>query len=93
MARHTLVLGGDVDWKGLSLNAVFNLRAGRRDGTGEMPDWNTLDLTLGKSFCLGKAGVIGIKASAYNLFNNRYEVIRDYPMPGRSFLAGLEYKF
>ena len=93
VARHTVVLGGDVDWKGLSLNAVFNLRAGRRDGTGEMPNWNTLDLTLGKSFCLGKAGEIGIKASAYNLFNNRYEVIRDYPMPGRSFMAGLEYKF
>lgn len=93
VARHTVVLAGDIDWKGLSLNAVFNLRAGRLDGTGEMPNWNTLDLTLGKSFCLGKAGEIGIKASAYNLFNNRYEVIRDYPMPGRSFMAGVEYKF
>jgi outer membrane cobalamin receptor len=93
VARHTVVLSGDVDWKGLNLNAVYNLRAGRRDGTGEMPNWNTLDLTLGKSFCLGKAGVLGVKVSAYNLFNKRYQVIHDYPMPGRSFMAGIEYKF
>ena len=93
VARHTVVLSGDIDWKGLSLNAVLNLRSGRRDGTGEMPNWNTLDLTLGKSFCLGKAGVLGVKVSAYNLLNHHYEVIRDYPMPGRSFMGGIEYKF
>ena len=93
VARHTLILSGNADWKGLYLNAVYNLRAGRRDGTGELPNWNTLDLSAGKSFCLGKAGTIGVKVSALNLLNNRYEVIRDYPMPGRSFLGGIEYKF
>ena len=93
VARHTVILGGDLDWKGLSLNAIFNLRSGRRDGTGELPNWNTLDITLGKTFCLGKAGALGVKVSAYNLLNHHYEVIRDYPMPGRSFMAGIEYKF
>lgn len=93
IAKHTVVLSGLLSWKGWSLSPLWQLRAGRSDGYGEMPDWNTLDLSLGKSFSLGKGGMLALKVTARNLFDDRYEVVSGYPMPGRSFMAGVEYKF
>lgn len=93
VARHTLVLTADASWKGWGLGAVFNFRDGRRDGSGEMPAWNTLDLTAGKEFKLGAGLALGIKFMARNLLDCRYDIIRDYPMPGRSFMGGIEFKF
>jgi len=93
IAKHTVVLSGLLSWKGWSLSPLWQLRAGRSDGYGELPDWNTLDLSLGKSFSLGKGGTLAMKVSARNLFDARYEVVSGYPMPGRSFMAGVEYKF
>lgn len=93
IARHTVVLNGLLSWKGWSMNPLWQLRSGRSDGYGELPDWNTLDLSLGKSFSLGNGGTLAMKVSARNLFDARYEVVSGYPMPGRSFMAGVEYKF
>lgn len=93
IAKHTVVLTADAAWKGWALNALWNLRAGRKDSMGDMPNWNTLDLTAGKTFCLGKAGSLALRVMGRNLFDCRYETVSGYPMPGRSFLAGLEYKF
>jgi hypothetical protein len=31
--------------------------------------------------------------SARNLLNCSYELVRDYPMPGSSFLGGFTFKF
>ena len=93
IAKHTVVLSGLLSWKGWSLSPLWQLRAGRSDGYGELPDWNTLDLSLGKSFSLGKGGTLAMKVSARNLLDARYEVVSGYPMPGRSFMAGVEYKF
>lgn len=93
IAKHTVVLSGLLSWKGWSLSPLWQLRAGRSDGYGELPDWNTLDLSLGKSFSLGKGGMLALKVTARNLFDDRYEVVSGYPMPGRSFMAGVEYKF
>ena len=93
VARHTLVLSADGAWRGWSLGLLFNFRSGRRDGTGEMPDWHTLDLTAGKDFRFGEGLVLGLKFIARNLTDCRYDIVRDYPMPGRSFLGGVEFKF
>lgn len=93
IAKHTVVLSGLLSWKGWSMSPLWQLRAGRSDGYGELPDWNTLDLSLGKSFSLGKGGMLALKVTARNLFDDRYEVVSGYPMPGRSFMAGVEYKF
>lgn len=93
IAKHTVVLSGLLSWKGWSLSPLWQLRAGRSDGYGELPDWNTLDLSLGKSSSLGKGGMLALKVTARNLFDDRYEVVSGYPMPGRSFMAGVEYKF
>lgn len=93
IARHTVVVSADAAWKGWALGATWNLRSGRRDAAGELPDWNTLDVQAGKDFRLGRAGMLGLKVIGRNLLDCRYEAVSGYPMPGRSFLATLEYKF
>ena len=90
---HTLVLTAHAAWKGWQAEGLFHLRAGREDGMGNKLDWNTLDVSLSKAFCLGKAGSLGFQVKAANLLDHHFELTSGYPMPGRSFLAGLEYKF
>ncbi|MBR6246858.1 MAG: TonB-dependent receptor, partial [Bacteroidales bacterium] len=93
VARHTVTADASLGWKGWSLQAVFNLRCGRADAGGDMPSWNTLDLSAGKEFTFGNGLSVAAKVIARNLTGTRYEIIRDYPMPGRSLLGGLEFRF
>ncbi len=93
IAKHTVVLNAEASWKGWSLIPVWQLRSGRSDGDGDLDDWNTLDLTLAKDIKLSKTGPLSVKLSVRNMFDNRYEVSSGYPMPGRSIIGGLEYKF
>ena len=69
------------------------MRAGRTDGYGELPDWNTMDLTLSKTFNVKKIGRMTLTASARNIADCRYETVSGYPMPGRNFILGVEFKF
>lgn len=93
IAKHTVVLNAAAQWKGWSLVPVWQLRSGRTDGSGDLDDWNTVDLTLAKDVKLTKTGPLSLKLSVRNLFDHRYEVSSGYPMPGRSIIGGLEYKF
>lgn len=93
IARHTVVVTADAAWKGWNLGAAWNLRARRRDATGELPDWNTLDVQAGATFGLGRLGTLGLRIIGRNLLDCRYESVSGYPMPGRSLLGGLEFKF
>lgn len=93
VARNTVIVDGAVLWKGWSLVPLWQFRGGRSDGTGELPDWNTLDLTLQKSLDISSVGELGLKLSVRNAFDNRYEVVSGYPMPGRSIIGGFELKF
>ena len=92
MARHTVVLDASVSWKGFSLAPLWQLRAGRTDSMGEMPDWNTLDVNLSKAFNIAKSSLL-LKFSARNILDCRYETVSGYPMPGRNFIAGVEFRF
>lgn len=93
VARHTLSAGATLAWNGWTLEGIYNLRAGRVDATGEMPDWNTLDATFRKEFSLVGPLRIGLQLIGRNLLDCRYEVVSGYPMPGRSILAGLSFSF
>jgi outer membrane receptor protein involved in Fe transport len=93
IARHTIILNGSLGWKRWELHPLWQLRAGRRDGTGDLPAWNTLDLVLSKSVALGKSGSLKLKLAAGNIMDCRYETVSGYPMPGRNFIGGVEYKF
>ena len=93
IARHSTVLDGKAEWKGWILKATWQLRAGRTDSAGEMPDWNTTDMTVSKSLQIKRVGEITFLLSAKNLADNRYEISGGYPMPGRSLTGGIEFKF
>ncbi len=90
VARHTAAAIANLDYKGWKANLNYNLRSGRNDTSGEMPAWNTLDITLSKGFDIRIAELtVFLKGS--NLFNERYEIIRHYPVPGISFTGGIEF--
>jgi outer membrane receptor protein involved in Fe transport len=93
IAKHTFVIDAKLAWKELELHPVWMMRAGRSDGYGELPSWSTLDLRLAKRFAFGKGGAVSLWVTAKNLLDCRYELVTGYPMPGRSFLGGVEYKF
>lgn len=93
VAKHTANINADAAVKGWRLDLCWNLRSGRYDSYGEMPSWNTVDLTLSKSFRLGNICRLVANISAKNLADCRYEMVRDYPMPGRSIIGGLSFSF
>ena len=76
-------------WKAWSLQYSF-IYTGERYMNSEntaknlMQPWYTSDLSLSRTFSIKK---IACKASAEvnNLFNQHYDVIANYPMPGTNF--------
>ena len=93
LSKHTLVTTADVSYKTWSANAVWNWRGGRKESVGEMPDWNTLDLIFAKAFNFRSCGPLTLKLICRNVNGCRYELVTGYPMPGRSFMGGVEFKF
>ena len=93
VARHTVVLAGDFSVAGWRIDALWNWRGGRFDASGEMPNWNSLDLSLRKTVKLCEDSALTLFVTGKDLLDCRYELVRDYPMPGRSVLGGIEFKF
>lgn len=95
IARHSLTAAGSIGWKGWKLDAVWNMREGRSGSYGDLPRWNTLDISLSRSFRVGReeAGrAMSISLRADNLTDERYELSAGYPMPGRSLMAGISFR-
>ena len=92
-SKHLMSVNADAGYAGWTLNALWQMRSGRSDGYGPLPAWNTLDAALSKNFSLGKSHVLGLKIMIKNILDCRYETVSGYPMPGRSFMGGVEYKF
>ena len=93
IARHSAVLSAQAGYRSWKARLNWKLRSGRRDSYGELPSWNSLDLDLSRGFSFGKRCGMGVVLSARNLTDCRYEAVRYYPVPGRSFIAGVEFKF
>ena len=93
VAKHVAVFNADASWRGWTLDAVWQIRSGRTDGYGEMPQWHTLDVSLGRSFNLNRAGQLFLGLRSRNLYDFRYETVSGYPMPGRSIMFSVGYKF
>ena len=91
VAMHSVVLDATVAWNGLEFNPRWNMKAGRTDSAGALADWNTLDLNLNRPFRIRNVGVITVRLAARNILDSHYELVSGYPMPGRSFMAGLEF--
>ena len=53
--------------------------------------WDT-NLSAYRTFTFGKHTIEG-RFDIKNLFDQQYEIVRFYPMPGRSWLLTINYKF
>lgn len=93
VSRHSLAVTLDGSFRGFSLDFLWNLRCGRRDSYGEIPDYNTLDVTAGKNFPFRGGRSLALRVIARNITDARYELSSGYPMPGRSFYGSIEYHF
>lgn len=56
-----------------------------------MPSWYTSDLSASYRFLMGKK-ILRVTAEINNLLDQQYDVILNYPMPGRNFALTLELK-
>lgn len=93
IAKHSVTASVKASWKGYELNPRWVLKSGRSDSSGNLADWNTLDVTISKTFRLRGPLSLGINIAAKNLLDCRYELVSGYPMPGRSFIGGVEMIF
>ena len=80
---------GHLGWKDLDVNYSF-IYVGERYHTSantrenhEQP-WYTHDLSAGYLFHLGST-TLKVSGEVNNLFNQYYDVILNYPMPGRNY--------
>ena len=93
VALHSGRISARGEWKGWFITALWNIKAGRFDSAGQLPDWNTVDMSIGKAIKLPHCGPLTLKLTLRNLTDKYYEIIRDYPMPGLGFYGGVEFKF
>ena len=87
--RHSGSFTAGATWRRLALNYSFIYVGERWDNSSNIPvnyvqPWYTSDLSASYSLPLGKTN---LKATleVNNLLNQQYEVIRNYPMPGRNY--------
>lgn len=54
------------------------------------PSWYTHDVNIGRQLSFGDKLTISISAEANNILNQQYDVVLNYPMPGRNWKAILK---
>ena len=93
--RHSGSVIAQAKWKSFELNYSFIYVGERYHNSSnilanyEQP-WYTHDLSAGYRFKLGKVGVRAT-AEVNNIFDQQYDVIRNYPMPGRNYKLILKF--
>lgn len=92
----SVILNGS--YKSWELNYSFIYTGERYNSTANLADndsyvlpWYTSDLSLAKSLTLNKLP-LKVTLEVNNLFNQQYEVVRNYPMPGTHFKLILNIK-
>ena len=83
----SIILNGS--YQTWSYNYSFIYTGERYEAVANIPEnyaqpWYTHDFSLSKTFQWGKTG-IRVTAEINNIFNQQYEVVQCYPMPGTSF--------
>ncbi len=95
--RHSGSVIASLDWRALTLNYSF-LYTGERWNEQEntaynhMQPWYTSDLSATWTCSPGKSR-LRLTAEINNLFDQQYDVILNYPMPGRNAALGLDLTF
>lgn len=92
--RHSGSVAASVRWEGWSLNYSFIYTGERYNAQENIPEnfeqpWYTHDASLNKDFRFaGFQWRGGLEVN--NLFNQAYEVVLNYPMPGRNYKLSLK---
>ena len=93
--RHSGSVIAQAAWRSFELNYSF-IYVGERyhnssniQANYEQP-WYTHDLSADYKFKLGKVAVRAV-AEVNNIFDQQYDVIRNYPMPGRNYKLILKF--
>lgn len=93
--RHSGSVACRLDWRGWQLNYSFiytGERYNEQENTRfnyEQP-WYTHDMSLAREFHIG-ATRLKLTGEINNIFNQAYEVIHNYPMPGRNFKLSVRF--
>ncbi|MDR2843718.1 MAG: TonB-dependent receptor [Candidatus Symbiothrix sp.] len=93
--RHTGsgLLGLEMPWFDFNYNLIYSgLRYSNqtRQRAALLKSYTEQGLSLTKAF-LFKSYTLRFSAECRNLWNTQYEVVKDYPMPGRSFYLGIKF--
>lgn len=83
-------------WANISANAVLvsSRWPNNEHYNGTMlPGYKVVGLTLYRNFSFNKRNNIHLRFDLKNIFNTQYEIVGHYPMPGRSWLFTLRYKY
>ena len=94
---HSGSVSGNLSWKNLGLNYSFIYVGERYRTSANIPQnyeqpWYTHDLSA--SYRLQRKGFALVLAlECNNLFNQQYEVIQNYPMPGRNWKGTVKVEF
>lgn len=93
--RHSGSVACRLDWRGWQLNYSFiytGERYNEQENTRfnyEQP-WYTHDMSLAREFHIGTTR-LKLTGEINNIFNQAYEVIHNYPMPGRNFKLSVRF--
>lgn len=93
LPRHSASAVLNAVWRRWSAN-VSHIYVGKRYSQPEntaanlMEAWHTTDLSLCREFTFGRVDIRAM-LELNNLFAQSYEVVRNYPMPGRNFRLSL----
>ena len=87
----------NLDWRSWNLNYSFIYVGERYHNSSNIIEnheqpWYTHDLTLSKVFKIRKIGNLRIAAEVNNLLNQQYDVVYNYPMPGRNYKLILKFE-
>jgi iron complex outermembrane receptor protein len=92
---HRLFVNLHAGIKGFSSGVRFSY-TGRRYTTSDnlhfLPGFWLMNLAAGKDLKLGKH-IIGVQLSVNNLWDQKYQAIEYYPMPGISYYISVNYQF
>lgn len=95
--KHNGTLIAGLSWKNYLLNYSFVYTGSRYNKPAAipenyMPPWYTHDVAIGKKFIRKKMNS-KLQLEIMNLANQYYDVILNYPMPGRSFRLSYSIQF
>ncbi len=95
--KHSGAVNAGMEYKAITINynALFSgsrYRLGDNIAYNRLPSWSTQDVTVAYRLPAQQYGDWKISFELNNIWNTQYDIIKYYPMPGRSFRLGLNCK-